>query len=834
MESSLFSIETLVKKIKEEMFTNFDLYSFVSKSAYDTAWLAMIPSTQHCDHPMFKGCLDWILNNQKEEGFWGELDSNGVPTIDSLPATLACMVALKMWNVGGTNIKKGLAFVHENEEMLLREKQHNLPRWFAIVFPAMVELAQETGFDVADNLNGVLSHVFYKRQQILKMDGLVDNYHYHPLLSYLEALPSTSDIDRQVIVKQLSDDGSLFQSPSATAYAFMATKDRKCKEYLQSLVRRCPHGVPPMYPMDEEIVKLCLVNQILVLGLAESYKKQGLQGTNLNFIPAKIYKDSLTFRLLRMHGYNFVACAGSFCWFIHHEDILAHIENNSGCFMSAMFNVYRATDLTFSGEYELEEARSFSRKLLEKNMMLRNEEDDLVMITNFRTLIILLLYRSNMSYTFHGLLEWIILIIGFGLKQVTPILFGLQSLLIQVKPVVNTKLQNIRLSCLHNDKLMKLAVENYKFRQSIYQNELEEVKRYVWWSKDWCLSDMGFGREKTTYCYFAVAVSNNLPYDSIIRLIVAKSAILITVADDFFDMKGSLKELKYLTEAVQRSDGNGLSGHGKIIFDALEDLVSDIGNKHLHQQGSDITKNLKDIETFASWFVEATWSNNGYIPSMHEYLDIGAISIATHTIVLPASCFLNPKLPNPKLKCSQTITKLLMVTTRLLNDVQSYQKERLDGKTNLVLIHFKGYPQSEIEDSVAYVKEILEEKKRELLEHALMDDRFNDLPKPCKLLHLSCLKVFRMFFNSSNLFDSNTELLDDVKKAIYIPPEYQISKPSKPILPFPSKSEKKLSKVQAHQVCHFAKYVGDRAARSAHRGPGVAPLGASGAAPRRG
>ncbi|KAF5944449.1 hypothetical protein HYC85_018526 [Camellia sinensis] len=107
MESSLLSIETLVKKIKKEMFSNFDLYSFVSKSAYDTAWLAMIPNTQHCDHPMFRGCLDWVLRNQKEEGFWGESDSNGVPTIDSLPATLASMVALKKWNVGGTNIKKG-------------------------------------------------------------------------------------------------------------------------------------------------------------------------------------------------------------------------------------------------------------------------------------------------------------------------------------------------------------------------------------------------------------------------------------------------------------------------------------------------------------------------------------------------------------------------------------------------------------------------------------------------------------------------------------------------------------------------------------------------------
>ncbi|GMP72619.1 hypothetical protein CsSME_00030574 [Camellia sinensis var. sinensis] len=469
-----------------------------------------------------------------------------------------------------------------------------------------------------------------------------------------------------------------------------------------------------MYPMDEEIVKLCLVNQILVLGLAEyfkeeiedilsnvfrSYKKQGLQGTNVT--PAKIYKGSLAFRLLRMHGYN--VTPWSFCWFIHHEDILAHIENNSGYFMSAMFNVYRATDLTFSGEYELEEARSFSRKLLEKNMMLRNEEDDLVMITNFQTLV---------KHELH--LPWIARMDHLDHR------FWIEANNADSLWVAKASLY--RLSCLHNDKLMKLAVENYKFRQSIYQNELEEVKR---WSKDWCLSDMGFGREKTTYCYFAVAVSNNLPYDSIIRLIVAKSAILITVADGFFDMNGSLKELKYLTEAVQRWDGNGFSGHGKIIFDALEDLVSDNGNKHLHQQGSDITKNLKDI------------------------------------------------------------------------------KEQLNGKTNLVLIHCKGYPQSEIEDSIAYVKQILEEKKRELLEHALMDDRFNDLLKPCKLLHLSCLKVFQMFFNSSNLFDSNTELLDDVKKAIYIPPEYQISKPSNPILPFPSKSEKKLLKVQARFIENF-------------------------------
>ena len=65
---------------------------------------------------------------------------------------------------------------------------------------------------------------------------------------------------------------------------------------------------------------------------------------------------------------------------------------------------------------------------------------------------------------------------------------------------------------------------------------------------------MGFGRENTTYCYFASAAasSSQLLYDSEVRLVVAKGAILITVADDFFDMQGSMDELETLTEAVRR------------------------------------------------------------------------------------------------------------------------------------------------------------------------------------------------------------------------------------------------------------------------------------------
>ncbi|KAB1221919.1 Levopimaradiene synthase, chloroplastic [Morella rubra] len=86
MKSSQSSIESQVTEIKENMFSNCDsANSFISPSAYDTAWLAMIPDPDQPFQPMFKNCLDWVLHYQKDEGFWGECDAHGTPTIECLP-----------------------------------------------------------------------------------------------------------------------------------------------------------------------------------------------------------------------------------------------------------------------------------------------------------------------------------------------------------------------------------------------------------------------------------------------------------------------------------------------------------------------------------------------------------------------------------------------------------------------------------------------------------------------------------------------------------------------------------------------------------------------------
>lgn len=103
------------------------------------------------------------------------------------------------------------------------------------------------------------------------------------------------------------------------------------------------------------------------------------------------------------------------------------------------------------------------------------------------------------------------------------------------------------------------------------------------------------------------------------------------------------------------------------------------------------------------------------------------------------------------------------------------QKEEIDGKMNLVLLHLKQNPKLGIRNSVGYVRNIVDEKTREFLELVLMEDDNNGGgldnmdQKSVKQLHLSCIKVFHMFFNSTNLFDTKQELLHQIKRAIFIP-----------------------------------------------------------------
>ncbi|KAF8031229.1 hypothetical protein BT93_D0437 [Corymbia citriodora subsp. variegata] len=698
MEIQKSSIQSLVQMIKREILPNMASRSFLSPSPYDTAWLAMIPDLHQYDRPMFKGCLNWVLHNQNEEGFWGDYDPDEHEMLDDvecLASTLVCMIVLKRWHVGSPLIEKGLKFIHENAQLLLSRKKHGkFPRWVAIVLPGMVDLARASGLEVIfpESTEYLIEDLFSNRQRILEREQLVDKNQYYPLLSYHEALPPAYKISHESILEHLDSNGSLFQSPSATASAYLATGNEACLPYLRFLASNCAsNGVPSLYLVDEELIKLSMVYQLVRLGLTEYFDRENDE--ILAQIYRLLYKDCLRFWLLRMHGYR--VSPSSFCWFLDSEEI----------------------------EHELGLPWMARLDHLEHRMWMEEKDACVLWMGKFSC------HRSSL---------------------------------------------------VHNQDIVQLALQNFILRQSIYRMELDVLRR---WSERTGLRKMGFGREKTTYSYFAVAASVSLPCNSDVRVLIAKSGIIVTVADDFFDMEGSLEDLEKLTDAVQRWDGEGLSGHAETIFKALVDLVTDFRVKCFKQSGKDIEQNLQDIwrETFRSWLIEARWSRSGGAPPMQEYLDVGMTSVAAHVLVLPSTSIASPTMPLHHLWSSpyQPLTKLLMVTSRLLNDLRGYQKEEKQGKLNFVLLYLKENPEANIEDAINFVQLLLDQLNKEFLQHVL--EELCDLPEPSRHLHLACFKVFHMFYNSSNRYDSDTDMLHDIQKALVVPPRVPKLKPLRPL-----------------------------------------------------
>lgn len=78
----------------------------ITISAYDTAWVALIDAGDKT--PAFPSAVKWIAENQLSDGSWG--DAYLFSYHDRLINTLACVVALRAWNLFPRQCHKGYLF----------------------------------------------------------------------------------------------------------------------------------------------------------------------------------------------------------------------------------------------------------------------------------------------------------------------------------------------------------------------------------------------------------------------------------------------------------------------------------------------------------------------------------------------------------------------------------------------------------------------------------------------------------------------------------------------------------------------------------------------------
>ncbi|KAK3154427.1 hypothetical protein QOZ80_2BG0190390 [Eleusine coracana subsp. coracana] len=208
----------------------------INISAYDTAWVALVRNTDG-DDPQFPLCIDWIIRNQLADGSWGDKEYFLVQ--DRIINTLACIIALKSWNIHHDKYKKGMLFIHENLRRLTEEDEDWMLIGFEITFPALLEIAKNLGLNLPFD-EPALQMIYAKREQKLSRIPK-DLLHVAPT-TLLLSIEGMQNLDWKRLLKLQCSDGSFMSSPAPTAYALMQTGDKKCFQFLDKIIHKFNGG----------------------------------------------------------------------------------------------------------------------------------------------------------------------------------------------------------------------------------------------------------------------------------------------------------------------------------------------------------------------------------------------------------------------------------------------------------------------------------------------------------------------------------------------------------------------------------------------------------------
>eukprot|EP00253_Pinus_taeda_P007466 PITA_07466 len=343
--------ETLIGEIKVMLSGERELV--ITPSAYDTAWVARVPSIDGVARPQFPQTVEWILKNQLKDGSWGNVSHFLLS--DRLLATLSCVLALLKWKVGDLQVQKGIEFIKSNLEGIKDENdQDSLVTDFEIIFPSLLREAQSSQPRLSkEEIHGVPSAMLYSLEGIQEM------------------------VEWERIMDVQSEDGSFVGSPASTACVFMHTGDMKCLQFFKIVLAKFGSFVPCLYPVDL-LERLLIVDNIVRLGIDRHFEKEikealdyvyrhwnvrGIGWDRVNPI-ADLEITALGFQLLRLHRYNVTPAV-----FENFKNSNGHFFCSSAHFnkdVAGMLNLYRASQLAFPGENILDETKSFSSKYLKE------------------------------------------------------------------------------------------------------------------------------------------------------------------------------------------------------------------------------------------------------------------------------------------------------------------------------------------------------------------------------------------------------------------------------------------------------------------------------------
>uniref|UniRef100_A0ACD5VBT8 Uncharacterized protein n=1 Tax=Avena sativa TaxID=4498 RepID=A0ACD5VBT8_AVESA len=704
-----------VKRKEREARIRKQLHQFtVSPSAYDTAWVSMVPLPGSPQAPLFPQCIDWLLGNQKDDGSWGIENNGSAVSKDILLSTLASVIALKKWNIGEEHITRGLRFIGQNFSIVL-DDQIAAPLDFSLIFHGMLRVAIAMGLEFPAFQRTDIDKILHVWEEELERLYMENSYGTKAYIAYVsEGLGNL--VDWSEVIKFQRKNGSLFNSLSTTAALLIQRSDDKALQFLRSVVSKFGSAVPAVYPVNMQY-RLSIVDSLEKLGIYQYFSSEIKSILDMTYslwiqrddeIMLDFTTCSIAFRHLRMNGYDVSSDELS-----HLAEVSSFNSSVEGYldYTKSLMEIYKASQIDYALKFPF-------YTTLERLDHKRN-------IENFDATYSQLLKTEYMTFDV-------------------------------------------------NEDLMSLAIEDFAHSQSIYQEELINIQS---WVKQNRLDQLHFARQRVTYCYLCAAGSiiNHELFDA--RISIAKNAILASVVDDFFDGGGSQEKLKELIALVEMWDepytGKLYSEGVKIVYSALYTTLKDLGSRVNAVQNIDVTEQLVEtwLHVLRAMMTEAEWRVNQYVPTLEEYKKMAGVSISAGPVVFPTLYFVGKKLSKWIAK-NQEYNELLQLTgtcTRLLNDIQGLERdEGSEAKLNSVslLLHHYGGAMS-IEMAKMEIRKSIITTRKDLLRLVLKEESI--IPRPCKEVFWKICKLPHFFYFETDGYSSPKKMASAVNALIYEP-----------------------------------------------------------------
>ncbi|KAL2466319.1 Alpha-humulene/(-)-(E)-beta-caryophyllene synthase [Abeliophyllum distichum] len=236
-----------------------------------------------------------------------------------------------------------------------------------------------------------------------------------------------------------------------------------------------------------------------------------------------------------------------------------------------------------------------------------------------------------------------------------------------------------------NKMLLRFAKLDYNSLQMLHKQELYEVSR--WWKDLDLVSKLPYARDRVVECFFWAMGVYHEPQYSVARIMLTKTIAMTSIIDDTYDAYGVVEELEIFTEAIQRWDINEidrLPEYIKPFYSALLNLYEQFDEELSKEGRSYAVYYAKEAlkELVRTYYVEAKWFIEGYLPPFSEYMSNALITCTyvyhTTTSLLGVKSVTKEEFEWLSKKPKMLVSSLIIC--RLIDDIATYEVEKERGQ----------------------------------------------------------------------------------------------------------------------------------------------------------